>query len=168
MRLLLGVLFTISSLFSATAEEVTVQGELDNAVLEETAPENGKLSKLAQGWEMIKTTLTNACADKKECLDQVVLISKIVWENRDRRDIHKHIAICSATVAYNKGYVLNPKKMWTDMNAELAKSTALEVCVCVTDKWRNSSNACEVISDKIPTATSTIIASSEEGSDSEN
>lgn len=143
MRVFFVITLILSTLFSSAAEEINTH------------------SKLAQGWEKIKTTLVGACADKKECLDQVVAFSKVVWENKDRRDLHKQLAFCSATVAYDKGYVLNPKKMWTEMNADLAKTTALEICVCISDKWKNPSDVCSIISKKLIDPANNVIAISD-------
>lgn len=143
MRVFLVITLILSTLFSSAAEEINTH------------------SKLAQGWEKAKTILVSACADKKECLDQVFAFSKVVWENKDRRDLHKQLAFCSATVAYDKGYVLNPKKMWTEMNADLAKTTALEICICISNKWKNPSEVCSIISKKLIDPANNVIAISD-------
>jgi hypothetical protein len=134
VRSLIGILLAVVMISSAVAEE---------------ADEGGIKAKLGENIQKMQSVLVNACTDKQECLDNVLMLTKVIWENRDRRDLHKHLAVCSATIAYKKGYVLNPRKMWTEMNAELAKTTAIEVCECISDKWRNPSDVCHSFSKKL-------------------
>ncbi len=134
MRLIIGLLLVFGITTLANAEN---------------AEEGGIKAKLGEKLQEMQGAFVDACADKQECLDRVFMLMGVIWENRDRRDVHKQLAFCTATVAYKKGYVLNPKKMWTEMNADLAKTTAVEVCECVSDKWKNPSDVCHTFSQKL-------------------
>lgn len=97
----------------------------------------------------VKGALIKSCGDQTECTEKVMSFLWFVWDNRDRKDIHKQLGVCAATAAYKRGYVRSPNKLIADMTPDLAKKISVELCECVNNKWRNPSDVCHVLTNKL-------------------